>query len=188
MKQTNYYAFTLIELLIVVAIIGILAAIAVPNFLNAMIKAKVSRASSELNSISQSYVMYRLDNNAYAPHTDGAPAQHRYVTTPIAYLTTSVLDIFADPNGPHGSEASWPWECCTKGQYHAEPAFFAFNAKSKSPIRSNRQYAYFVISYGPDQLFDGETYDSSNGMISTGNMLVGVEGEFALGYPYTANR
>ncbi|MCL5269747.1 MAG: prepilin-type N-terminal cleavage/methylation domain-containing protein, partial [bacterium] len=36
-------AFTLIELLIVVAIIAILAAIAVPNFLEAQVRAKVSR-------------------------------------------------------------------------------------------------------------------------------------------------
>lgn len=177
--------FTLIELLIVVAIIGILAAIAVPNFLNAMIRAKVSRVSSEINGLAQSYVMYHMDNNAYAPHIDGDPAQHKYITTPVAYYSASLRDVFADPNGPHGKHVSWPWQCCTQGQYHAEPAFFAYNANSNSPIRSNRQYAYFVISYGPDNMFDGETYDPSNGLISTGNMLVGVEGEFKPGYPYT---
>ena len=40
--------FTLIELLIVVAIIAILAAIAVPNFLEAQVRAKVSRAKTDL--------------------------------------------------------------------------------------------------------------------------------------------
>ncbi|MGC9329227.1 MAG: type II secretion system protein, partial [Candidatus Hinthialibacter sp.] len=57
--------FTLIELLIVVAIIGILAAIAVPNFLNAQVRAKVSRVYSDLRSLGNAIEMYALDHTNY---------------------------------------------------------------------------------------------------------------------------
>ena len=53
--------FTLIELLIVVAIIGILAAIAVPNFLNAQIRAKVSRSYADMRSTLTGIEQLRLD-------------------------------------------------------------------------------------------------------------------------------
>ncbi|MBI1388956.1 MAG: prepilin-type N-terminal cleavage/methylation domain-containing protein [bacterium] len=172
--------FTLIELLIVVAIIGILAAIAVPNFLNAQVKAKVSRAMSEEKSIANSYILYKMDNNRYPPHIDGNPAQHRYVTTPIAYLNTSVMDVFADPK----RKDEWPWACCTVGQYHCEPAFFAYNKNSNDPVRSNRNAAYFVISYGPDGVFDGESYNASNGITSGGNLLTAVEDQFSNDFPF----
>lgn len=60
-------AFTLIELLIVVAIIGILAAIAVPNFMAAQVRAKVARANSEMQSISTALESFFIDNNGYPP-------------------------------------------------------------------------------------------------------------------------
>jgi prepilin-type N-terminal cleavage/methylation domain-containing protein len=58
--------FTLIELLIVVAIIAILAAIAVPNFLEAQVRAKVSRAHSDMRSIA-------IALEGYGPTQLGAP-------------------------------------------------------------------------------------------------------------------
>lgn len=63
-------AFTLIELLIVVAIIAILAAIAVPNFLEAQTRAKVARVQADLRSIATGVETYRIDHNSYPEGTD----------------------------------------------------------------------------------------------------------------------
>ena len=60
MRKRN--GFTLIELLIVVAIIGILAAIAVPNFLNAQVRAKVSRSYADMKAIGTAVEQFRLDH------------------------------------------------------------------------------------------------------------------------------
>ena len=64
--RKNEKAFTLIELLIVVAIIGILAAIAVPNFLNAQTRAKLARCISDMKTALTSIEQLRLDTG-YLP-------------------------------------------------------------------------------------------------------------------------
>ena len=58
-------AFTLIELLIVVLIIVVLAALAIPNFLEFQTRAKVARVVSDLRTIEIGLEAYRVDNGDY---------------------------------------------------------------------------------------------------------------------------
>lgn len=109
-------AFTLIELLIVVAIIAILAAIAVPNFLEAQTRAKVSRAKSDLRTLAVGLEAYAVDNNKYPYITDGAAGEYVMpagfppnrtgpggLTTPIAYLTSALYDPFVQDQRDFGT-------------------------------------------------------------------------------------
>lgn len=107
--------FTLIELLIVVAIIAILAVIAIPNFLDALVRAKVSRARSDLRTVALALESYATEYTKYPPMLgppDGTgQAQNQLnaygsirlnawrgvpqnITTPIAYLGSVIADPF----------------------------------------------------------------------------------------------
>ncbi len=57
--------FTLIELLIVIAIIGILAAIAIPNLLSAVQRGKQKRTMADMRSLATAIEAYAVDNNNY---------------------------------------------------------------------------------------------------------------------------
>jgi len=119
-------AFTLIELLIVVAIIAILAAIAVPNFLEAQTRAKVSRVKADMRSLATAVETYAVDNNKYpyylhpldedfatdygnraTPITDGRYELRSPVrlTTPIAYMTSLSVDPFPNLKGDEDATA-----------------------------------------------------------------------------------
>jgi len=92
--------FTLIELLIVVAIIAILALIAVPNFLEAQTRAKVSRVKADMRSLATAEEAYMVDWNSYTfgvMGTEVVPLEwggFTCLTTPVAYITSLPLDPF----------------------------------------------------------------------------------------------
>jgi prepilin-type N-terminal cleavage/methylation domain-containing protein len=173
--------FTLIELLIVVAIIGILAAIAVPNFLNAQMKAKISRVKADFKAVSTGFAMYQLDNNVYPPDFWG-PCEdvnaYKMLTTPVAYMSSveAFRDYFTNESASGAVGAA-----CAKNYYD----YGMVDYITQSGV------GYVVISFGPDLDLDmpwstasmdalrgksnaqpGFLYMSSNGLISSGDMIL----------------
>jgi prepilin-type N-terminal cleavage/methylation domain-containing protein len=143
-SNRNLPAFTLIELLIVVAIIAILAAIAVPNFLEAQIRSKVSRAKSDMRTLATGVEQYAVDWNGYPDQFSRLIS----ITTPVAYLSTLPQDPFmskvSPPPPPGGGPPPPPWRI---GGYRY----------GAMPIEHPSRYA--IASVGPDT--DIDTYSNN---------------------------
>lgn len=122
MKRCNYFSlyslrrgFTLIEILLVVAILLVLAAMAVPNSLKAITRAKVSRSLAEMKTIANALEAFNVDNARY-PHPrlhafysglagdHGAPLDNIVggptLTGPISYISRLPFDPFDNAGKP----------------------------------------------------------------------------------------
>ncbi len=178
------FGFTLIELLIVVAIIGILAAIAVPNFLNAQIRARIARTNSDLRALSTGIDMYFLDYNKHPMNVSHLTVDLIGLTTPTPYMTTvGFRDIFKAEQGNTGNN---------KESYLYFNYFYENDGPNNWINNIGREDlstpGYCLASWGPDRNQDAiewvyvqrtagndqgalnRVYHPSNGLISRGDI------------------
>ena len=187
-------AFTLIELLIVIAIIAILALIAIPNFLESQARARVSRCLADMRSLATATEAYTVDyNRAEIGFNEGVHlglwdnnddirrgiGVYAPLTTPIAYITNPPFDAFIE-------------KASSDNNRKFRVYFYDYYARILDPTPGNnasikankRGYFWLYRSWGPsrksttpwewEMLSDQTTehiYDPTNGTVSDGVIL-----------------
>lgn len=185
-------AFTLIELLIVVAIIGILAAIAVPNFLNAQIRSKIAQVESEMRSLDTALESYRLDRDIYPPwknengsnrNEPGFSEKLRPLTTPVAYIQSVPKDPFSpdivDLDNHDTTHPSYDTYNYVDAWATVHYPVYDPNSTLGSSFRCSE---WSLVSAGPDDILSFgavPSFQTSNGLRSNGDLVrVGPRAEF----------
>jgi prepilin-type N-terminal cleavage/methylation domain-containing protein len=188
----SWKGFTLIELLIVVAIIAILALIAVPNFLEAQVRAKVSRSKADMRTLATAIEAYATEYNKYP--IDGSrlgdgPFWYvpNAVTTPISFISSSKLvdpfrivaafEMSLDPDS-----TGWTVNDYRRYRYRNFPYTYGSAAGAvydtiygiwelmgNGPDRSAGPFVYRTINGRLMELT--LPYDPTNGTVSTGNLI-----------------
>jgi len=130
--------FTLVELLIVVAIIGILAAIAIPNLLTAMQRTRQKRTMADMRSIASAWEARATDANQYSAAGISWPAATANVSTLTDMLTPTYTKKL--------------------------PLYDAWNMYFR--VSSNVRDAYSIKSFGSDKV-ENTTITSSPSALPT---------------------
>ena len=151
MRRNSEQGFTFIEIMVVVIILGVLAAIVLPKFTGRTKEARVNAAQSQLGVFSTALDAYELDNGMYPTSEQGLKALMEQATTPPVpkrwkgpYLQKQVT---ADP-----------WS----GQY-----------VYKCPGERNPR-SYDLLSFGPDEREGGDD-DIGVSSVGHGEPAAGVD-------------
>lgn len=175
MMRRRNKALTLIELLIVVGIIAILAAVGLVNFLEAQTRARVSAALGHTRAIAHALEAYAVDRNTYPPTMPRYPndplgllADHQLtgLTTPISYLNSTAamrdpfgqvrLQVFQTSLTTFGAPPSLQVQNDFPRLQPPNPErsllYFHYpSLAARSGIEALRASIAVVISIGPDQ-------------------------------------
>ena len=193
-------AFTLLELLVVVSIISILAAIAVPSYYDALIRTRIAQVKAELRTLGIALESYRVDHNMFPRKNSNLEFFAVYLlpelTSPIPYLNQVRME---DPFGPvveyepprfttaEGSDSSKNNVAGLVRNSYTYTPYMNFADILGTP--GLKKEAFSVSSVGPDQMdsyivdfpfpgfyrYPGDTvfdsvYNPSNGVRSAGDI------------------
>jgi general secretion pathway protein G len=118
--------FTLIELMVVIMILGVLAALVVPRVMSRPDEARVVAAKQDIAQIMQALKLYRLDNSRYPTTEQGLSSLARRPTSgPVPSNWKSYLDKV--PNDPWGK----PYQYLNPG-VRGEIDVFSFGSDGQS--------------------------------------------------------
>ena len=108
-KLRKSQGFTLIELMIVVAIIGILAAIAIPNFLTYQCKSRQTEAKTNLGAIGTGNEAYFAENDSYAGTTQQVGFRPKGTVRYVYTITNSTSTFTATADGTQAQVLGDQW-------------------------------------------------------------------------------
>lgn len=193
-KRRKGLGFTLIELLIVVGVVGVLSAIALPNFLEAQVRSKISRVKSELRTVATALEAYHVDFGHYPPWLCGGehinPTTRRLIplTTPIAYMTSVPRkDPFQDKRMPETYDTydyvdaeSFARDGDPEPSFRVRGAEWRINSAGPDCINTFGGPSYLTPDDNP-----GYDYDPTNGTVSKGDIVrVGPKSKYPGNYLY----
>jgi type II secretion system protein G len=173
-SSTKSRGFTLVELLIVIAIILILISIALPNFLEARTRASITAARGDMRSVGLALEMYNVDYKTYPDAIIGYRVMRR-LTTPNKYMSSVPPDLFVPqeeglrPYRYGAMDVNRPtrWLLASRGPDRE---------KNTSPIDfypGNRPGLFIGLYVAPLSLggeFKYMMYSPTNGTISVGDL------------------
>ena len=193
----NTKGFSLIELLIVIAIISIITAIVVPNLMSANIRAKVSGVKADMGSIAIALEDYKVDygeypkdsrfsrSSSYASDIIAQPNQTfdgksgsddgndaiglGYLVYPKAGFEPTYLKRIAGDPFDNSGEEDWDG---TSGAHNHHYLYYTGKWSDSGPVKctssSDSPQYWALVSYGPDKQKNIDDYDSARAAVITG--------------------